>query len=349
MQAIDVKVWDDSKDNGKLLLYSTIIEGPFRIGRQDKKIEADQIGLIRSPSNNSNLDQKLVIAFAEERQYSRSLAEITFAQEKIEVCNVSNQTIWVDAEKLEPDQRRVVKSPTEVTFLDRTLHFESLASDDQDVSIFRLPRESESPRNNQYYAPTFSFDANFSLMATSDEASIDSDRLLDLLQTMLQIFQDSPNSQPFFDQASIAMGQLLQLDHVLIAFHKSHVPDFGEFLESDIRHGKWCYQSLHLRNENTTGTEIDDWSPSKHIIDIVENKKETVYQLPNISTESLVNVTCLIASPLLNSKNELVGFIYGDRHVSRLQTSMFSEAEAKFVELFANGISNGLERLNQER
>ncbi len=137
------------------------------------------------------------------------------------------------------------------------------------------------------------------------------------------------------------MSQLLQLDHVLIAFHKSHVPDFGEFLESDNHRGKWCYLSMHQRNENTTGTEIDDWSPSKHIIDIVENKKETVYQLPNITTESLVNVTCLIASPLLNSKNELVGFIYGDRQVSGLQTSMFSEAEAKFVELFASRILVG--------
>ena len=59
MQAIDVKVWDDSKNNGKLLLYSSIVEGPFRIGRQDKKNEADQIGLIRSPTENSQLEQKL--------------------------------------------------------------------------------------------------------------------------------------------------------------------------------------------------------------------------------------------------------------------------------------------------
>lgn len=350
MQAIDVKIWDDSKDNGKLLLYSTIIEGPFRIGRQDKKTEADQIGLIRSPSDSSRHDQKLVIAFAEERQYSRNLAEINYAKEKIEVCNVSNHTIWVDAEKLEPDQRRLVKSPAEVTFLHRTLHFESLAADSPDVSIFSLPRESDPPSNKkQLFAPTFSFDANFSLVAGAEESSsIDSDRLLNLLQTMLQIFQDSPNSQPFFDQACVAMCQLLQLDHVLIAFHKMHAPDLGDLPDADDIHSKWRFQAMHHRNEGSPDENID-WLPSQHIVDIVENKKETVYQLPNINAESLVNVSCLIASPLLNSKNEIVGFIYGDRLVSGLQTSMFSEAEAKFVELFANGISNGLARLNQER
>ncbi len=347
MQAINVKVWDESKDNGKLLLYSTIIEGPFRVGRQDKKSEADQIGLVRSASPNSQIGQKLVIAFAEERQFSRNLAEVSFANDKIEICNVSNQVVWIGDEKLGPDQRKVVRSPAEISFLNRTLQLESL-SNNQEVSIFSLPRETESPRPNQYFAPTFSFDANFSLMAATEEACIDSERLLELLQTMLQIFQDSPNSQPFFDQAALAMIQLLQLDHVLIAFHEAHIPELGQLLPSENIHDKWCYQAMHQRNTNPDKIGSQDWSPSSHIIEIVEEKKETVYQLPNVTTESLVNVNCLIVSPLLNSKNDLIGFIYGDRQISGIQTSVFSEAEAKFVELFANGISLGLDRLSQE-
>ncbi len=344
MQPITLTLWEQTKERGKLLLFSTIVNESFRVGRQHG-YETARLGLIQSPSLQSKLDQKLVIALSDEREYSRHFADITFTDDNIEVCNTSNKILFVGGEVLKPEQSLSVRAPTNVTFVNRTLHFESLAQSDQDSSIFSLPREVDSPPvANPFFAPTVSLEPNFSIVASAHEASFDSKRLLELLQSMLQIFQDSPNRPQFFDHAAVAMSQLLQLDHVLIAFHQVYRPEFEEPVEAK-KQGKWYYQSFHQRTENLNS----DWEPSAHIIQVVESQKETVYQIPGGKMMSLVPAKCRVVSPLLSSDHEIMGFIYGDREVIGTAMDVFSEAEAKFVELFANGIAFGMERLNQER
>ncbi len=343
MQPIDIKIWDETKNQNRVLLCSAVADQSFRIGRQDSG-ETNQIGFITSPSGNSTLDEKLVIAFSEEREYSRHLAEIQINHDELEVRNTSNQLIKVGGTGLKPNQSSVVRVPTKINFVDRSIQFENVEAPASEGSLFSLPRPAEMPGLDQFYAPTFSLMAEFSLASTPAEPCIDSERLIELLQTMLQIFQDSPNCQQFFDRASQAMVQLLQLDHVLIAFHEDHVPEFAVDNKKGGAYGKWRFQALQQRTNIMAG----EWVPSSNIIRVIETQKETVYQIPEITSESLANVTCLVASPMLDLNDNLLGFIYGDRALSGLSRTLFSEAEAKFVELFANGISVGLQRLEQE-
>ena len=349
MDQFELKVWDESKAQGKVMLFSATTDGNFRVGRQTGG-ETAQIGMVTSPSDRSKFDQKLIIAFSQEREYSRHFADIRFDNGSIEVHNTSQQAIVVGEQKLHPDQRCNVQAPTRIDFFRRTLGIESLTNPQVDGLVKSIPRAAQPPRLNQYYAPTFSLPAEFSLEASAghEAPGIDSDRLLELLQTMLQIFQDPPNSQQFFDQAAMAMIQLLQLDHVLIAFHQSHAPDLGDASVVEADRGKWCYQSMQQRHQNLEISSVAQWEPSSNIVKAMEIKKETVYQVPDAGIDSLSGAKCLVASPLLNSADELIGFIYGDREVSDASATIFTEAEAKFTELFANGISIGLERLNQE-
>jgi adenylate cyclase len=338
-------MWEDTKNHGKRLLFSSVISQPFRVGRQNGH-EAAQLGLIQSPSSESKIEQKLVIAFKDERAYSRHFAEIDFEDANVEIRNTSNKVVLVNGESLYPEETRTVPTPANVTFVNRSLQFESVAQPDKDSSIFSLPRNPDAaPPSNPFYAPTVSLEPNLSIVATAtNESGFDSKRLLDLLQTMLQIFQDSPTNQQFFDQATVAMTQLLQLDYVLIAFQNEFKPKF-ENTDEKKQHGQWYFQAVHRRPE----VIASDWHPSSHIIQVVENQKETVYQIPGIRSVSLTPAKCKVASPMLNSKQELTGLIYGEREIAAASTNVFSEAEAKFVELFANGIAFGMERLVQER
>ena len=214
MQPITLTMWEESKDHGKLLLFSSIVNEGFRVGRQNG-YEAAQMGLIQSPSLQSKIAQKLVIALKDEREYSRHFAEIGFGNDSVDVKNTSTKVVFVNGELLNPEESRTVATPANVTFVNRTLHFEQISQPDKDSSIFSIPREADGPPPaNPFYAPTVSLEQNFSIVASQKESSFDSKRLLDLLQTRLQIFQDSPKNQPFFDQAAVAMIQLLQLDLV---------------------------------------------------------------------------------------------------------------------------------------
>jgi adenylate cyclase len=138
-----------------------------------------------------------------------------------------------------------------------------------------------------------------------------------------------------------AISQLLELDHVLIAFDTEYSCLIGE---ETMCWGTWQSQCLH-----SPVSEKSEWAPSSHILNLLKKDKATVYQIPEVRTESLMKIKSLVASPLKNAQDDVIGVIYGDREMSVSNQVGFLQTEAMFVELFANGISLGLERLKQER
>ena len=325
------------------------MESSFRIGRQEEG-EPEEIALVQSSSPRSSLKQKLIIATGLEREYSRQFAEVLLSDNMIRINNTSPHAIDVAlsplaaGESLDIDLnlRMPTSDPIELTFYDRTIELLPIEILQRKGSIFSL---ATTPGPPSLLPPTrASFDHSLSLVGNDVAATIESRRLLELLQTTMDIFQDSPDNLSFFDRAAMAMIQFLQLDHVLVAFRESAIPDLTFKVADDRSAGEWRFHSLHQKE----GSASINWKPSSKILSMIVQDKKTVYELPDDLTQSLVDINCLVASPLLNSRNEVVGVVYADRVVNQLLPAL-TETEATFVELFAKGISQGIERLNRER
>ena len=330
-------------------LYQETVEGSFRIGRQDNG-ESEKIELVQSPSTRSDLNQKLIIATGNEREYSRQFSEVHTSPDAIEIRNTSHQTIYVGHDLLAAGESKVIQwrkspaenPPVELTLGDRTIELTLINDGEFKASLFSLATAPKPPALERISGSQV--DPAMSLVAIGSADAIESSRLLELLDSMMHIFQESPAHSSFFDRTAMAMIQFLRLDHVLVAFRESAIGDFTFKVDRAECNGDWCFHSFRDRE----GVELGDWRPSTKILDMIASGKRTVYELPDALTQSLLDVKCLVASPLLNSKNEVIGVVYGDRTVTKVQ-SMLTEAEARFVELFANGISLGIERLNRER
>ena len=338
---IQVKIYETAQRH---LLFEETVKNSFRIGRQAEG-EPETFSLVQSPSTESSFDQKLIVATGHEREYSRQLAEVHIQFETVEIRNTSRKVFFIADKALEFGDSTTIdrQDPqVEMVLFDRTVELSLINSNEFKGSIFKLSTAPKPPGRQPPVQATLT--QGIDLAATDMAATMESGRLLELLQTMLSIFQESPGTSAFFDRAATAMIQFLRLDHVLIAFHDSAISDFAFNVDNTRSVGNWVFHSFHQRE----GAESESWRPSSKILEMITRDKRTVYELPDALTQSLIDVQCLVASPLLNSKNEVVGVVYGDRTANSLQM-MLTETEAMFVELFANGISLGMDRLNRER
>ena len=70
-----------------------------------------------------------------------------------------------------------------------------------------------------------------------------------------------------------------------------------------------------------------------------------------MGSESLVGVTAVVASPILDERGEVIGVVYGDRRKYRGPglTPRITKLNAMLVELVAHGVASGLARMGAER
>ncbi len=334
---LSIKVYQQLVDSDPQLLYESEIDHPFSIGRQETE-DPKEVGFVKPAAAKSQLKSKLVIASSDDRGYSRRFAEVSFSGDQVAVRNTSeSQAIFTGSSiPISPRESRLLHPPFEVTLGNRIVSFAVVGeiSSDEKASIIHSLPPSLPP----------------SLMGTLDRAlpvrflnqdfndGLSGEQLVELLQSIMQILQNSPSSHEFFENATKAMADALNLDHVVIVFESSQALPFGDENET---WGRWRSQALYCANPGTA------WNPSEHFLETVYRDKQTVYQMPEVRTESLIGVTSLVASPIKNAKDDVIGVIYCDRSITKHVS--LDATEAMFIELFANGISVGLERLGQER
>ncbi len=99
------------------------------------------------------------------------------------------------------------------------------------------------------------------------------------------------------------------------------------------------------------------WQPSQHVLRRVRQEKRTFWQQPHqtgggSSSESLLGMQTVVASPLLDRHGQVIGALYGERREeSKLPFAVSSSGklEATLVELLSCGVSTGLARQEQEK
>jgi adenylate cyclase len=159
--------------------------------------------------------------------------------------------------------------------------------------------------------------------------------LLGWLRATMGVLQSAASSSDFFQKAAQAVVEIVGCDSGRVLL-----------LEGDA----WKVAAVH-RGEHVEGP-LGPLSDS--FLSQVRDEKRTFWQGPDqgeTPAESLVGVEVVVAAPLLDRDDEVIGALYGDCREApgKLARPRITELEAMLVELLASGVSTGLARLEQEK
>jgi adenylate cyclase len=156
--------------------------------------------------------------------------------------------------------------------------------------------------------------------------------LLDGVPRALGVLQSAVGAADFLDRASQALVQIVRLDTGRVLLRKGD---------------EWTTAA-------SAGPAVPDWKPSRHVLERLTRTRSAVWQQPQRAAEpdsaSLVLLGAVVAAPLLDRNEQVIGVLYGERNLdSPLTTRSDTFVEAVLVDLLACGVSTGLARMEQEQ
>jgi adenylate cyclase len=161
-------------------------------------------------------------------------------------------------------------------------------------------------------------------------AGADLGPLIGYLQQAVGVLQKSTGSVDFLEQAVEAMVDIVGL-------HTARVL----LVEGD----DWAVAASHPK-EAAPG-----WWPSARVLGRVRREKRTFWlEVGDAGGDSLQGVQTVVAAPLLSADEQVIGALYGERHLERKgEVGPVGKLEALLVDLLASGVATGLARQEQER
>ena len=309
-------------------VFSAFLIDQIEIGRQRvNELEPYQINRAVNPP-------RLIIAPITELEVSRSHVLLELRESVLWVKNISSQsTIEIPPQPdmrttLNPGELAEVSLPFHFSIGDRVVRVHSAAA-----KLVGLQRMTMPP---SMLAPTGEITLGAqSILQLRDQNRIDSSELMHWLRNILNLFQGTPNTDGFFQQATSVMSQMLELDSAAVLFRKND---------------RWKVRSVYQREGQF---DQEKWEPSETILNEVQRSVRAHRQIPDFDTEqpeSLLGVKSLVAAPILSAGGEVIGAMYGDKRMTGKGAARdISEVETMFVELLASGIAAGLARLQKEK
>jgi adenylate cyclase len=157
--------------------------------------------------------------------------------------------------------------------------------------------------------------------------------LLEGMPRALGVLHSAVGAADFLERASHALVQIIGLDTGRVLLRR------GDGWDIAAAHGE----------TRTTG-----WRPSRHVVEHLLHSCSTVWQHPRRSeaadSPSLALLDAVVAAPLLDRNDQVIGILYGERRKDSPQSSHAdSRVEAILVDLLACGVAAGLARLEQEK
>jgi adenylate cyclase len=158
--------------------------------------------------------------------------------------------------------------------------------------------------------------------------------LLEGVPRALGVLQSAVGATDFLDRAAHALVQIVGLDT-------------GRVL---LRQGdRWDEAATHGTARNLPG-----WHPSRQVLDRLLRTRSTIWQHPGKVSDpdsaSLRLLDTVVAAPLLDRRDEVIGILYGERRKDSPQAGRAdTQVEAMLVNLLACGLATGLARLEQEK
>lgn len=308
------------------LVYATEVTGPVELGRQRAREPA---AFQTVPAENGAMT-RVIVARKTETQLSREHAVLEpLDGNRLRLKNVSNALPIVIHNRLDVDPGKSVDVtlPCRFNLGDTTIVVESDAPDE---SVLESLGEATLPPG-RLSAPR----TGVSGISLLSQPSVDSEAVVQWLQSTMRVQQSAATSEDFFQHAAEAVVETVGVDSGTVLMR-----------EGD----DWQVSARHLGEH---AQSRPNWRPSQHLLRRVVDEKQTIWLQPEQSADSsasLAFVEAVVVAPILNVKGEVIGALYGDRGATitsdRVKIKKF---EAMLVELLASTVAAGLARLEQER
>ena len=308
------------------LAYSTTIDEPLELGRQTETERGPFIGAEPGASGV----RRLVIARRYERDVSRQhvlLEPLGNGLLLLRNLSGSQPVMLNETTPLPAGGSTQVNLPARLLVGSKTVRVESAAPAAQALGGLEhrtlLPGQmfvSDHPSEGTILAGP----------------QVDSEAVVRWLQSTLAVLQSAATSEDFYRLAARTVVEVGALDAGSVLMRR------GE---------EWETVATHTAEGVMAGAAR---RPSRRILQSVCEERRTMWEQPEVSTESthsLTDVGAVIASPILDSTGAVIGVLYGDRQASRgiAPGVGVKKIEAMVVEMLACSVAAGLNRLNQEQ
>lgn len=270
----------------------------------------------RAPSEDG---RRFVI---EDRYVSRSQLLLEQASDStVRVENLGQPFTLPSSKTINQGESRVFDLPVQLTVGYTTIGVSSsaAAAPRRDPSLQTIARPIRARRQDE---------ATTTLKALG--GSPDPEMLTQWFETVLSVQRSAAGSDAFYDETANAVVELVGLDCGMVIMRRGD---------------DWHIKAIHRRTLDVDG----DFS--KTVLRQVLDDKRTLFRSPKASEgqASLALVESVVASPIFDADDEIVGVVYGVRsRESVVLRRGISPLEAQVVQLLAGAVSAGLARMEQE-
>jgi len=238
---------------------------------------------------------------------------------KVRVENLSSkQPIWTSATtNIAPMSLQEVIIPCRLTIGDTILDIEPAMNDSIDRDNLHTIAQTRA------HAPSGSE------RVIRLNASPTPELLMQWFESVVALQRAEPGSTEFLELPARTLVDTLDMDRGLVLLRK------GE---------GWKVVARAIRNDSIPGREF-----STSILALVATEKRTFFQGATAlsSAQSLAGLQSVVASPLFDGDDQVIGALYGAR-MKTARSRDLSELDAQMVQLLSSAISVGLARAQKE-
>lgn len=319
--------WELRVYENQNLVFSDVFGGRVELGRQSKGENAPYCKI-----QHGGGVCRLVIARIEEDTISRKHLLIEpLAEGRFCLNNLSKQQVvrFGDGRQLDPGASCEVRLPLMFTIGVKTVRMQAIEAGG--LEIQGLSEATLAPGLAPGRAENMT--RGFASIVQNRGRGLETDDVVRWLQATMGVMQSAASSLEFFPRAASALVDLIGLDTGRVLL---------------LHDGDWKVQA---QQSAVQATAEADWQPSRQVLAKVVAERKTFWQTPGTLTEghSLVGVKAVVAAPILNPQNQVIGALYGDRRQEGFAAGQpITRIEAMLVDLLASGVAAGLARVEQE-
>lgn len=239
----------------------------------------------------------------------------------IHILNLSGkQPIWLsEQDTIAPGQEREIELPIRIGIGDSFVEIDHLGEDSVHKEFLETIHRPVRPETTG--------DSKINLFHVDDTPTAET--LIQWFETFIQLQRDATGTPEFYQQTAQALVELVGMDRGLVLF---------------LREDAWNVTARAFHDEGGSGREF-----SYTILNRVLTEKRTFYQsgMKVASTESLQGVMAVVASPIFDSGENVIGVLYASRSRS-LRRRDIGPLDAQVVQLLASVVGSGLVRMEKE-
>ena len=243
------------------------------------------------------------------------------ADGRIRVENLSQkQPIWLSANSnISPGGAFEFELPLRFTVGDSIIDLESGTSD-------TVPRENLATIAQPLRPRTVSGSTRLTNLGGSPSV----ETLAQWFEMLFAVLRAPAGTQEFYEQTAQALVELIGMDRGLVLLRQGDA---------------WQVMARAFHDEGGVGGREFSQTILRHVVE----EGRTFFQTGAraLSTESLAGVQTVVASPIFDAEDGVIGVVYGSRSVNA-RSREIGPLEAQVVQVLASAVSNALVRLSRE-